>query len=144
MPRHSIERILPHTPDQLFELVSDIESYPTFLPWCEAARIIEEEKEDVILADMLIHFKGVSGKYTSRVFLDKEQQEISVELAQGPFEHLYQGWKFIATAKGTRVEFDIDFKLRSFILEKVMNMMFDTACEKMMSAFEARALKLFG
>lgn len=143
MTIHSIEKILPFTEQQLYDLVADIESYPKFIPWCEGARILEK-RGDVVLADLIIHFKGVNGKYTSRVIFDKNQYEISVELAQGPFHHLYQGWKFTKKPQGTLVEFDIDFKLRSFVLDKIMNMVFDDACMQMMDAFEKRAGELYG
>jgi coenzyme Q-binding protein COQ10 len=143
MPTHYIEKILPYTPKQLYDLVADIESYPKFIPWCEGARIYERNV-DVVLADLIIHFRGVTGKYTSRVLLDEEAKEISVELAQGPFHHLHQGWKFSKTPNGTRVEFDIDFKIRNFILEKLADMMFDEACSKMMQAFTDRAKAMYG
>ena len=142
MPTHSTESILPYTPKQLFDLVADIESYPKFIPWCEAARILENVN-GIALADLVIKFKGVGGKYTSRVFLDEDEKEISVELAQGPFKHLYQGWKFSQVAGGTRVEFDIDFALRSKIMEKIVDLMFLDACEKMMTAFTNRAKELY-
>ncbi|MDA0781114.1 MAG: type II toxin-antitoxin system RatA family toxin [Rickettsiales bacterium] len=141
MPTHYIEKILPYTPKQLFDLVADIESYPKFIPWCENARIYERDG-DAVLADLVIRFRGVTGKYTSRVLIDETEKEISVELAQGPFHHLYQGWKFIKVPEGTRVEFDIDFKIRNFFLEKIADMMFDEACKKMMDAFTKRADQL--
>jgi coenzyme Q-binding protein COQ10 len=143
MPAHTAEAILPYTEKQLFDLVADIESYPKFIPWCEAARIWEREG-DTVLADLVIRFKGVSGKYTSRVLLDEAEHEISVELAQGPFEHLYQGWKFSKVAGGTKVDFDIDFALRSKFLEKIVDLMFYDACDKMMVAFSKRADELYG
>lgn len=143
MPTHSVERILPYSPAQLYELVADIESYPKFIPWCEGARIYERDG-NTVLADLIIHFRGITGKYTSRVLLDADAKEISVELAQGPFHHLYQGWKFTKTADGTRVEFDIDFKIRNFVLEKLADAMFDTACDKMMQAFTDRANAIYG
>ncbi len=142
MPTHSIETILPFTPKQLYDLVADIENYPKFIPWCEGARVYERNG-DVVLADLIIHFKGIHGKYTSRVLLNEAEHEISVELAQGPFHHLYQGWKFSKIAVGTRVEFDIDFKIRNFIIEKVVDMMFEDACKKMMEAFTKRAEELY-
>jgi len=142
MPHHYTECTLPYTSKQLFDLVADIESYPKFIPWCSNARVYDYEG-DTALADLIIEFKGISGKYTSRVLLDEKAKEISVELAQGPFHHLYQGWKFIPTANGTRVEFDIDFKIRNFLLEKVVDMMFETACDKMMEAFKKRADQLY-
>lgn len=135
MPQHYIEKILPYSKEQLFALVADIESYPKFLPWCEGARIWEKNGDN-ILADLIIHFRGITGKYTSRVNLDKINSEITVELAQGPFKHLYQGWKFTETGEGTKVEFDIDFAMRSKIMEKIVDIMFDELCNKMMQAFE--------
>lgn len=143
MPTHSTEIVLPYTPKQLYAMVADIESYPKFIPWCEGARIYDRDG-DVVLADLLVHFRGISGKYTSRVILDEKAGEISVELAQGPFHHLYQGWKFTRVYSGTKVEFDIDFKIRNFLLEKVVDMMFDEACAKMMKAFSDRAESLYG
>jgi coenzyme Q-binding protein COQ10 len=141
MPTHFVEKNLPYTPKQLYDLVADIESYPKFIPWCQGARVYQREG-NVVLADLIIHFRGLTGKYTSRVLLDEKEKEISVELAQGPFQHLYQGWKFVKIHEGTRVEFDIDFKIRNFILEKVADMMFNEACKKMMEAFTKRADEL--
>ena len=40
MPAHTEQQFSPYTPQQLFDLVADIEKYPEFLPWCRAARII--------------------------------------------------------------------------------------------------------
>lgn len=142
MPVHSIEKQLPFTPDELYQLVADIESYPKFLPWCSGARIIERDG-NVVLADLMIEFKGVHGKYTSRVLLDEEAREISVELAQGPFKHLYQGWKFYPRHQSTLVEFDIDFAMRAKFLEKIVDLVFDSLCEKMMKAFEQQAYERY-
>lgn len=143
MPIHADEIILPYTHQQLYDLVADIESYPKFIPWCEAARVWGREG-DVVLAELAVRFKGVSGKYTSRVLLDEANYKISVELAEGPFEHLYQNWKFSMASSGTKVEFDIDFALRSKFLEKIVGPMFYATCEKMMVAFKARAEELYG
>ena len=39
MPTHTETRVLPYTAQQMYDLVSDVESYPQFLPWNSAARI---------------------------------------------------------------------------------------------------------
>jgi len=137
---------MPYTPQECFDLVADVESYPRFLPWCEHASLNERLSDTVVLADLTVHFRGVRGKYTSRVSLDKEAGEINVELAQGPFKHLVQGWKFVPVNDGahTLVEFDLDFSLRSFLLEKLADMAFDHACKKMMSAFIGEAERRYG
>lgn len=142
MPEYSIEKLLPYKQEDLYSLVSDIEEYPNFLPWVESARIINKE-ENKLLAELVLNFKGIGGKYSSNVFLNKKDFEIYVELAEGPFKHLYNGWKFIKDGKQTRVEFDIDFKLKVSILESLVGSMFDRACLKTMQAFEKRAAELF-
>ncbi|MCL4674893.1 MAG: type II toxin-antitoxin system RatA family toxin, partial [Pararhodobacter sp.] len=38
MPRHSENRVLPYTPQQIYDLVADVARYPEFLPWTAAAR----------------------------------------------------------------------------------------------------------
>ena len=45
MPTHAEQRVLPYTPEQLFDLVADIERYPEFLPWCVGARIRKREAD---------------------------------------------------------------------------------------------------
>ena len=45
MPTHAEKRVLPHTREQMFDLVIDIEKYPEFLPWCVATRIRQRDDE---------------------------------------------------------------------------------------------------
>lgn len=142
MPTVSVEHILPYTPDQMFNLVADVEHYPEFLPWCVGARVWERE-EDKMLADLLVRFKGFQSKYTSRVFLNRHDHEIEVELVHGPFKHLYNGWKFTRHPQGVRVEFDLDFELSSKILQGMIGFMFEDAFKKMLAAFEERAKLLY-
>ena len=68
MPTHAERRILPHAPEQLFDLVADIEAYPQFLPWCRASRITNRY-DNVVVADLIIGFKLVREKFTSHVTL---------------------------------------------------------------------------
>lgn len=143
MPIYSKEEELPYTTLQLFDLVSNIEEYPDFIPWCKEVNFLEKN-DNIILANLLISYHGLQGSYTSKVYLHEENKEISVELAQGPFQHLYQSWKFTDIGnKMTLVEFDIDFKLRSFILDKLVSVVFPEMCKNIMYAFKDRAKKLY-
>jgi coenzyme Q-binding protein COQ10 len=143
MPRFSHEQILPYTPDQLFDLAADIESYPEFLPWCKGAKILARESEKILIAELVINFKAFIERYTSRVTLDRAALEITVELVQGPFKHLYNGWKFTSVREGVRVEFDIDFELRSALLQAVATPAFNKAYQQMIDAFANRAQKIY-
>src|SRR3546814_10508862 len=64
--KHSETRELPYSPDQMFDLVSDIGSYAQFLPWVVGVRI-RSRTEQEILADLLVGFGPLREKFTSRV-----------------------------------------------------------------------------
>ena len=65
MPTHAERRKLPYTPEQMFDLVADIDSYSKFLPWCVASRV-RRRNGDVLHADLVIGFKMFREKYTSK------------------------------------------------------------------------------
>src|SRR5258706_7587749 len=68
MTTHAERRPVPYSPDQMYALVADIERYPEFLPWCLAAKIRRREGP-VIHADLVIGFRMVRERFTSRVTL---------------------------------------------------------------------------
>ena len=142
MPAHNETKILPYTPQQIFNLVADVALYPEFLPWCKAARI-SEQAENSFLGELVIAYSGLSESYSSRVTLTPHQA-IDVVMEKGPFEYLTNNWRFTPEGAGTRVDFDLDFKFRSKMLEMMMGGFFLKATEKMMGAFEARAATLYG
>lgn len=143
MPRFFYEDTLPYSAEQLYNLVSEIENYPEFVPWCCDAKIVQRDN-DIIIADLYIDFKAITGKYTSKVKLDSENKEISVEAVKGLFEYLNQKWKFIQKTNKTQIEFEIDFKVKNPFLNKVLGLVFDQACNKMIKAFKNHADKLYG
>src|SRR5580658_8040414 len=70
MAKFAERRLLPYRPDQLFDLVADIEKYPEFLPWCLGARI-RTRKPNEVTADLVIGFKMYRERFTSRVVLTR-------------------------------------------------------------------------
>ncbi len=142
MPRHSEQRNLPFPPTLLYDVVADIESYPEFLPWCLAARI-RERVETKVTADMVIGFRGLRERFTSRVTFDQPGLKIDVTYEDGPFKYLNNHWKFSERQEGCcHVDFFVDFEFRSLILSKLMDMLFHKAVQRMVAAFEARAREI--
>ena len=143
MPTHAERRLLPYTPEQLFDLVADVERYPEFLPWCVGARV-RERSATTITADLLIGFRMVRERFTSRVVLDRPRR-IDVSYTQGPFRYLNNHWEFIAQPEGgCLIDFYVDFEFRSRMLQKVIEVLFNEAVKRMVGAFEARARQLYG
>lgn len=143
MPQHNETRLLPWTPEQMFDLVADIRRYPDFLPWVAAVRI-REQSETQIIADMSVGFRSFRETFTSRVGLDRPGH-IHVDYVQGPLKHLHNNWYFEAAANnGTQLRFSVDFEFRSRIFEKLAGAFFHEAFKRMVASFEARARKLYG
>ncbi|MGB0694790.1 MAG: type II toxin-antitoxin system RatA family toxin [Rhodospirillaceae bacterium] len=143
MPTHAEKRPMPYTPEQLFDLVADIERYPEFLPWCIGARINKRE-EDKIWADLIIGFKMVRERFTSRVELTPKTR-IDVTYSDGPFRYLNNHWVFVPDGNGgTVIDFYVDFEFKNAILRKIMGALFEEAVRLMVGAFEKRAKALYG
>jgi coenzyme Q-binding protein COQ10 len=148
MPTHAETRVLPYEPKQLFDLVADVGRYPEFLPWCVAARVRKHENEGRrIVADLVIGFKMVRERFTSRVDLypdDPEAPRIHVEYVEGPFRYLNNTWKFLDHPEGCLIDFYVDFEFRSRVLQKMIQPLFNEAVRRMVTAFETRARELYG
>ena len=143
MPTHAEKRVLPFTPDQLFDVVADIEKYPEFLPWCIATRIRRREGK-VIHADMVIGFKMFRERFTTKDVLDPPRR-IDVSYHDGPFRYLNNHWIFEPHGEGhCELDFYIDFEFHSRLFQKMMGVIFNEAVKIMVTAFEKRAREIYG
>lgn len=142
MPKHRQVAVLPYAPDQMFDLVADVKRYPEFLPWVMGARI-RRQSETLIVADLLVGFRMIRERYTSRVSLERPGR-IDVTYTEGPFRYLENHWVFKAHPDGCEIEFFLDFEFRSRLLQRLIGALFHEAVRKMVAAFEARARKLYG
>jgi coenzyme Q-binding protein COQ10 len=149
MATHAEQRLLPYTPEQLFDLVAAIDRYPEFLPWCVAARV-RERNENVVVGDLVIGFKMIRERFTSRVTLDRPHR-IGVAYLSGPMHYLDNHWTFTPVPSspelpggGTMIDFYVDFEFRSRLLQSLIGVLFHEAVKRMVAAFEARARQLYG
>ena len=147
MPLHQEQRVLPYTPDQLFDLVIGVERYPEFLPLCEALTVRsrkEREGRTMLVADMTVGYKAIRETFTSRVTLDPANLKILVEYVDGPFRYLENRWSFKPLETGSEIGFFISYEFASRMLGLLMGAMFDKAFRKFAEAFERRADTIYG
>ncbi|MCZ4282065.1 type II toxin-antitoxin system RatA family toxin [Kiloniella laminariae] len=142
MPVHEEKKVLTFLPEQIFEMVADVERYPDFLPWCVASRI-KRRQEKRIIADLVIGFKMIREKFTSQVDLNREELRIEVTYLDGPFKYLTNTWIFETHPEGCLVDFHVDFEFKSKMLQILMEPLFHEAVRRMVHAFETRAAVLF-
>jgi coenzyme Q-binding protein COQ10 len=147
MPSFRSSRTVIFSPGDMFDLVADVESYPQFLPLCEALRVRRrgpiDNRREVLLADMTVGYKAIRETFTSRVTLDKDNLKILVEYVDGPFSHMENQWVFKPDGNGTTIEFHIDYQFKSRMLGLLMGAMFETAFKRFSDAFVERAEKIF-
>ena len=134
--------LLPYTAGQMYGLVTDVERYPEFLPWCNDARILATDGEYVTVCLGLA--RGVvRGKFTTR---NRQVPDRSVEmrLVEGPFSLLEGRWDFrpIESA-GTRVELQIRFQTLGLIARLALGPAFEEICNQLVDAFGSRAHQVF-
>lgn len=132
----------------MFDLVADVDRYPEFVPLCEALHVRSRALEggrEIITATMTVAYKMLRERFTSRVGLDREKQEIRVAYLDGPFKHLENVWSFQPIGEDAcKVGFRISYEFRSRLLQAVMGAAFDKAFRKFADAFEKRADRIYG
>jgi coenzyme Q-binding protein COQ10 len=134
---------LPYAPEQLFDLVADIEKYPEFLPWCLAARVLSKSEREVV-ADLSVGYKFLRETFRSRVHLTPKVR-IDVEYINGPFHSLSNHWSFKeASDFGTNIDFFIDFQFRNTLFQSATQRIFENVFDEMLHSFEKRAQQLYG
>jgi coenzyme Q-binding protein COQ10 len=143
MSTHAEKRHLPYTPEQMFDLVADVDKYPEFLPWCVGARVRSNDGT-LIVADLVIGYKVFRERFTSRVKMDRPNR-VDVEYRDGPFRYLNNHWIFERNEDGsTTIDFYVDFEFRSRLMQKMIGVVFNEAVRRMVRAFEQRAHDLYG
>jgi coenzyme Q-binding protein COQ10 len=142
MPGIREVRRLPYTPEQMFDMVADVGRYAEFLPWVVATRI-KSDSESEMIADLLVGFKALREKFTSRVEKQRPAR-IEVHYLDGPMRDLDNVWEFRPAEGGCEVDFHVDFTFRSATFERLAGAYFDRAFRKMVAAFEERAAVLYG
>lgn len=141
------ERHVPHLPSRMFEVVADLSHYPRFVPNCKAMEVRQDPAAggaDVRLARMTLYFGPVTQAYTSRVTIDAEALTIKAKAVDGPFAYLDSVWSFEPEGMGTRVRFEIDFKISNPFIAAVAEPAFAAKQEEIMRAFCDEADRRFG
>ncbi len=148
MRRHTVTKILPFQPDQLFQMVGDIDRYPEFVPWLTSMRTWNaqglEPGVTSVDAEAGIGIAMFRERFSTRVTRDANANRIGVSLLGGPFRVLKNDWQFFPDRSGTRIEFSIDFEFKSRLLDAFLAANMDRAINKLIACFEARARALYG
>ena len=140
MAIHEVRRsaLVIFTPEQMFDLVIDVERYPEFLPWVGGASLHQKSEHD-LLATLEMQRGGVRERFSTRNTFERPSF-MTMSLVEGPFRLLEGRWTFkpIGSA-GTRIELEMRFEFASQVVSMLFGKAFEQSCSSLIDAFIARA-----
>ena len=141
--------LLWYTPHEMYALVTDIQAYPQFLPWCERAEVIEERAGGVT-ARLHLSYLGVRQAFTTRNTHEPDASVV-LKLVDGPFSVLDGTWRFTPVpaadgphAKACRIDFDLCYSFANAALEALISPVFDRIANTFVDSFVKRAEQVYG
>lgn len=142
MLRETIERRLPFSSEQLFDLAADVERYPEFLRWWIAARI-GERHANVYYTDQALGLGPIRIRFTSKTVLHRPRS-IDVTSNDSVFRHFKLTWLFDSEPDdGCRVGLTVELELRSRLLQAMAEHVLSNTPSDIVAAFEAQARRLY-
>lgn len=138
--------LLWHSAHEMFTLVTDVDHYPQFLPWCDRASVLETTADGVV-AQVGIAIGGIRQSFTTRN-THVLNERVDLALVDGPFSLLEGHWRFIPLGDGTqracKIEFSLDYDFSSQTLAALVGPVFDKIAGSMVDAFVKRADQVYG
>ena len=127
--------------ENLYGLVSDVESYSEFIPWCEKS-IIERRVREYFFAKLNMKYLLFSGSFVSKVTLYDYEKKINALGVKGSFRYLEASWVFDEYDDGTLVSVNLELDLNNKILEKAIESASGVLIKETISSFEKRLISI--
>jgi ribosome-associated toxin RatA of RatAB toxin-antitoxin module len=142
--------LLWYSPREMYALVTAVEAYPQFLPWCERAEVLERTDAGMT-ARLHLAYAGVRHAFTTRN-QHTEDREVVIGLIDGPFSTLDGTWRFVplgipgnnAGDHACRIDFDLRYAFKRGALESVVGPVFDRIADTLVDSFVRRAEQFYG
>ena len=123
----------------MFDVISDVERYPEFVPYCVAAAATADG--EAVIASLDLAAKGFSEQFTTRNFAVPNER-LDMQLVAGPFSTFAGVWQLqpIGSA-GCQVDLSVDFEFRGGLklLSRVVGRSVGLAADRIVDAFCQRA-----
>ena len=135
-----------YSPEEMFSLVVGVEQYPQFLPWCDRARVLEQDSTGMV-AEVGIAFSGIRQSFVTRN-THEAGRRVQMHLVRGPFSKLEGDWHFLPVGDGMqracRVELVLRYGFDNAALAALVGPVFDRIAKSLVEAFVKRAEQVYG
>ena len=143
--RHALVR---YTPAEMFDLVSDVEAYPSRFSWCSAAKVLARESDAVLVARLDLRFAGFTQSFTTRN-TGEAPQRLHMHLVEGPLKALEGEFTFDALGdpaapSGCRIALALDFEYSGLLGGTALRLGFQGLASRLVDDFVRAAHRIYG
>jgi ribosome-associated toxin RatA of RatAB toxin-antitoxin module len=156
--------LVAQPPRRLFDLINDIGSYPTFIPWCTHAKVLSRSEREIV-ATIGVQRGPLHSEFTTRNELEPDRR-VRMHLVTGPFKMLEGEWLLTPIAAagykpvsgdlpaaaaqplpapegtGCRIQLTMKFAFKNALTAVLFEQKFAETAAALMDAFVARARAL--
>jgi ribosome-associated toxin RatA of RatAB toxin-antitoxin module len=139
-----------YSAQQMLDLVSDVASYPTFLPWCDKAKVLQKHS-DGQTAEIGLNFKGLRQSFSTRnthTRYDDGTLEDRLQLVKGPFSRLDGVWRFSPVGdislSSCKIELELTYDFDNAAMAALVGPVFNKIAASLVDAFVQRAESVYG
>lgn len=137
------QALIDQPPERLFDLVNDLERYPSMYPWCRAVDILERG-DNVVAARLHVRSGGVEFSFATRNTLEPPHR-MRMTMIEGPLRRLDGDWTFTPYGDGgCKVDLHLDFEPKSRLLGLATTFAFQKLADRLVEDFSAKAATLDG
>lgn len=134
-----------YSPAQMYQLVTGVEKYPEFLPWCSHSRVLTQDAQGMT-AQIGLSMAGVKQEFTTNNAHDADRR-VQMHLVDGPFSKLEGDWHFTPVgeqSQACKVTLDLRYAFSSKTLALLVGPVFDKIADSLVDAFIKRAEQVYG
>ena len=134
MPTVSTSVCVDFTPQQMYDLVNDVQSYPEYLPLCGAVKVHFRSPTNLRATLTLAKGKIKFSFTTANTMI--EGKRIQMNLIDGPFKFFKGAWAFEPSANGgCETAYRCDFEFSNGLLGLAFGPFFKEVMESLVEAF---------
>ena len=144
--------LLWYAPHEIYKVVTEVEAYPQFLPWCERVDVLERTPEG-LTARLHLAYSGLRHAFTTRN-VHVPHESVHIGLVDGPFSLLDGHWRFIAlpvpgaqegaATTACKIEFEMRYAFANGVLEAAISPVFDRIANTFVDSFVRRVEQVYG
>ncbi len=118
----------------MFHLVNEVEAYPRYFAWCEAAAVFERG-DDTMVARLDLKIAGLRLHFTTRNHW-VEPTRLDLSLVDGPFKRFAGHWTFHSLdEEACKVGLNLEFEVAGAIIGKALAIGFQGMADRMVDDF---------